>query len=621
MKITKIFIPYEKGNYVPTSKEFVPILVNAKQEDETLFSSVDFIKDSDGINISEKYDNYGNFTMHYYALKNEKADYIGFFSDNRYLSFFDKKFTVNDWGDVVIKSMTIGFEEELMRSYKDIGKKVEEYDMFIPQKVYLKKTVYDEYKGNYGHDIADLDCVLDILKEKYPKIYPTAKKYCNGHLGYYNGIFIMKSELFHKYAEWLFDVLGILDQRRNGENLDSFFARRDSNLAERLTGIFFEYCRDVQHYKVKELQRLLIQDMQWPQQVFPAYNSTDCSIVMSAQNEYVPYLSVAIQSIIENSNKEKKYDIVILNRNISKSNRQILIGQTSGNSNISIRFCNMNKYIEQIGNLPTHGQISIETYYRYFIMDIFKAYDKILYLDADTVCNTDLAELFSEDIEDYLVAATVDIDAVGCYNGHNPERKMYVDTELLIKEPYKYFQAGVILFNLKKCRETFSAKQLIDFSMLKHWEFLDQDVLNHFCQGQVKILKMDWDVMMNNAGIRMEIAKKAPLYLYEEYLNARKSPLIVHYAGWEKPWNIPELDMGEYFWKYARLCPYYELLLLYLEKYQLNGTKEVVNNYYVDNTRKNFSYYVRRFFDVCRKEGLKSALRKAKEKIGVKTKK
>ena len=79
--------------------------------------------------------------------------------------------------------------------------------------------------------------------------------------------------------------------------------------------------------------------------------------------------------------------------------------------------------------------------------------------------------------------------------------------------------------------------------------------------------------------------------------------------------------MGEYFWKYARLCPYYELLLLYLEKYQLNGTKEVVNNYYVDNTRKKLSYYVRRFFDVCRKEGLKSALRKSKEKIGVKTKK
>lgn len=45
---------------------------------------------------------------------------------------------------------------------------------------------------------------------------------------------------------------------------------------------------------------------------------------------------------------------------------------------------------------------------------------------------------------------------------------------------------------------------------------------------------------------------------YTEYFSARKNPYIVHYAGKIKPWNNPEVDLAEIWWKYAKFSPFYE---------------------------------------------------------------
>ena len=120
---------------------------------------------------------------------------------------------------------------------------------------------------------------------------------------------------------------------------------------------------------------------------------------------------------------------------------------------------------------------------------------------------------------------------------------------------------------------------------------------------------------MNNAGIRMEIAKKAPLYMYQEYLSARNNPYIVHYAGWEKPWDMPELDMAEYFWDYARRCPFYELLVLFMNRHKLNNSEEVINNYYDQAPKSCLGHLIRRFFQVWKQSGFKAAIRATKKRL------
>ncbi|RGY94642.1 hypothetical protein DXA13_20490 [Clostridium sp. AM58-1XD] len=59
----------------------------------------------------------------------------------------------------------------------------------------------------------------------------------------------------------------------------------------------------------------------------------------------------------------------------------------------------------------------------------------------------------------------------------------------------------------------------------------------------------------------MQIMKMAPRALYEEYMKARKQPYMIHFAGYQKPWDVVDCDFAEYFWKYGKLSPYYEMLL------------------------------------------------------------
>ena len=60
---------------------------------------------------------------------------------------------------------------------------------------------------------------------------------------------------------------------------------------------------------------------------------------------------------------------------------------------------------------------------------------------------------------------------------------------------------------------------------------------------------------------RMQILKMSPRILYDEYMKARKEPYIIHFAGYQKPWNVVECDFSERFWEYARYSPYYIQLL------------------------------------------------------------
>ena len=61
--------------------------------------------------------------------------------------------------------------------------------------------------------------------------------------------------------------------------------------------------------------------------------------------------------------------------------------------------------------------------------------DKILYLDADIMFNRDIALLYNHDVSDYEYAAARD---------HYGKYLIYPN----------YINAGVLLFNMKKCRET-----------------------------------------------------------------------------------------------------------------------------------------------------------------------
>ena len=65
------------------------------------------------------------------------------------------------------------------------------------------------------------------------------------------------------------------------------------------------------------------------------------SICFASDDNYAPYLKVAIYSLLCNRNRERSYDIIILHKRISREHQGEILGLADGKSGVSIRFVNV----------------------------------------------------------------------------------------------------------------------------------------------------------------------------------------------------------------------------------------------------------------------------------------
>lgn len=282
-------------------------------------------------------------------------------------------------------------------------------------------------------------------------------------------------------------------------------------------------------------------------------------IVLSSSDFYVKYASVLLSSIIKNSLPYKTYDIIFLTTDITIYNKHILSLMIENYNNISIRFLDISSKINR-NKLYTRNHFTINTYFRLLIPALFSQYEKVLYLDSDTVCNTDISQLFEYNLKNNYIASALDTHVLAYCNMPNSDQLKY-NTEILnLKKPYEYYQMGVCIFNIKEILKDFEPFYFIKAAENQNFKHLDQDILNIICQNKILKLPVKWNVM---------IANKPPYideyYLDEnlkkEYCKARMKPLIVHYVG-GLCFKYPLFpDLGYYFWQYARISPYYEEIL------------------------------------------------------------
>lgn len=293
---------------------------------------------------------------------------------------------------------------------------------------------------------------------------------------------------------------------------------------------------------------------------FPNQIERTVPVVFAANEAFAPPCAVAIYSIFANAALERYYDIVVLESDIRDETKRLLCSLTGGQKRFSIRFFNAASVVQSY-DLKANEHITVETFYRLLIQNLLPDYDKVLYLDGDLVCLRDVAELYDEDVGDCLLAAVRDADMLGNLE-LLPKRGEYLRGELKMENPYDYFQAGVLLLNLRQMRKAYSVEQWLTFATHRYM-YSDQDVLNRYCQGRVKYLDMAWNVLVDQDHYRVPvIIAAAPQPVRDAYMASRKEPYIIHYAGGKKPWKRPEGDYWNYFWMYARKTPYYEKMLL-----------------------------------------------------------
>ena len=280
--------------------------------------------------------------------------------------------------------------------------------------------------------------------------------------------------------------------------------------------------------------------------------------VMAVNRAYMPVLSVSLASIAAHAGAVRKYRICVFHTDIPQKDIRI-VQRAYTRGNFQILFIDVSQAV-QGRRLKGKGQITAETYFRFLIPWILGDTKKAVYLDADTVVCKDLAQLFDTDMQNCLLGAVPELDLIGQYHGANPDTRQYCDRVLQLADPDRYFQAGVLLWNTAAWREQMNLRQLLDLAEHGNYRYSDQDILNMVCEGRVKRLGMEWNVLAVN-GARKQVLAKVPGKLLETYRHARQQPGIIHYAGSGKPWKEPDGDFAQEFWEAARGTPYYEQLL------------------------------------------------------------
>ncbi len=259
-------------------------------------------------------------------------------------------------------------------------------------------------------------------------------------------------------------------------------------------------------------------------------------IFFAVDDNYAPFLGVAMRSLIDNASPEHQYCIYILIDDLSDENAAILCGMAR--SNVSVEVVRVTDKLDALGDmLHLRDYYTKTTYYRFFIPALFPQYDRGVYLDCDIVVTGDVSGLYRTPMGDRMLAAApeevmLDIDVFGTY------------AEAVLDVPRtEYFSAGIMVMNLKKMRQVALEEQFVELLGRRTFRVTqDQDYLNVLCRGDYYMLDSGWN---------KTAWEQVPL----------TSPLnVIHYKINWKPWHYKGVRFEDEFWRYAEKTPYAELL-------------------------------------------------------------
>ncbi len=563
----KIFVSdrIDVNSASPSGNVFVPIRCGAVYDQSPLSGAAG---DDTGENISEKQPSYSELTVQYWAWKNAEADYYGLCHYRRHLNFSGVKYKTDLCGNILADRIDGEAIERYGLTDERVAAAVSDYDIVASAAVDVSKmpircrSLRDHYAKADALYERDLDSMLEAISEVAPEYRETAERYLAGKKGYFCNLFVMKKELFHAYSEWLFRVLGAADARLEMSHYSKQSLRTPGHLAERLFGIWLTYRREHDPaLRVRELQTVLFErpvsgKPEVLRAAFPKENAVP--LVFAANDGFAAVCAVAIRSAVRASDPNRNYDVVVLHREIAPEHQRWMRETVRDFPNVSLRFYNTAAITERFRLRPKE-HISIETYYRFLIPEILPDYEKVLYLDCDLICRRDLAGLYDTDLAGAWLAAAPDPDMQGQI-ATDPRTERYVREVLKMDDPYAYFQAGVLLLNTKLLQAAHSTEEWLTFAA-EPYRYGDQDILNRYCGGNVRYLDVRWNTLIDCDRYRVPVLiEAAPHALREAYHAARRDPSIVHYAGYQKPWNTAECDLAPYFWEAAKETPFYEEL-------------------------------------------------------------
>lgn len=174
--------------------------------------------------------------------------------------------------------------------------------------------------------------------------------------------------------------------------------------------------------------------------------------------------------------------------------------------------------------------LSLGTLYRLYIADILAQEHRALYFDSDVVVHLDIEPLLQLDMQGCALAAVHDAGTK-----INP----FLYTRSVPLQLSKYFNAGVILFDLEKVRKQYNLTTACIQFLQEHPSdpFADQTALNYLLQDDCLLIDAAYNSLPTLASTVQE-------------------EKIWHFSGAYKPWQVRKYPVDTLYWQYLQETPW-----------------------------------------------------------------
>ncbi|WP_349946250.1 glycosyltransferase family 8 protein [Lacrimispora sp. BS-2] len=276
------------------------------------------------------------------------------------------------------------------------------------------------------------------------------------------------------------------------------------------------------------------------------------NVLYTCDDNYIWVMGISIISLYQNNTENDDLNVFLLGDHISDVNKNIL-KDIAGKYNRIISIIDIPML--DIPKELVSRRWPISAFTRLFSAELLPdRLDKILYLDCDTIINSDIKELESIDMHHYIFYGVKD-----CI-GSSYKKNIGLSNNAL------YVNAGVLLIDLNELRKVNVYEVLSNYlkRYIAYINYADQDLLNGAFAGYIGILDPKYDVMTIMSVYTYEEIKtlRKPTNYYEkkEIINAISEPVIIHYTTnmlTIRPWynnsNHPYMD---YFIRYYQMSPW-----------------------------------------------------------------
>ena len=259
--------------------------------------------------------------------------------------------------------------------------------------------------------------------------------------------------------------------------------------------------------------------------ILPSFaDDEEMNIVYVTDNNYVLYTLLSIKSIFDNNTSNSKFRFFIIENGISKHNRAKISNYIEKN-NQKAEFIKCDTTPIDGGENMQTGLIHERNIYitrivaaKLLIPELLpEDIEKALYLDSDTLVLSDIKELYSQDISNYIIGMGMD----------NVYYNSTIENEIPIPI---YYNSGILLINVKKWKEDNINAKILDYVKKNpkiRWP--DQDVLNKILPpDEIKMLDRKWNNQYRTFN--------------DTTIETTDNGGIIHYFTKVKPWQFGPHD-------------------------------------------------------------------------------